>query len=147
MGFITDGVQAALDLSLDRVRRNQDHGQFNPRPATDPKQQSEFLDEARGGRTDELYRQCLEFHGFRWYEPGQLPMLEGSLERLSSIHRSEGEWRHATLKLGFTPTDLASGFPKGPESLDTYIRDEKLKAKVQQGKVAQSDLRKSRLRR
>ena len=141
MSFVVDAAQGALDLSLDRIRRGADHGEFNPRPEIDPKQQAEFLDEQRGGRTDEAYQQCLRYHGFKWFDVQQLPMLEGG------VNRREGEWRHRKLTLAFTPTDLASGFPAGPESLDKYIRDEILKAKVAAGRAEKRDLKKFRDRK
>lgn len=141
MGFIQNAVDGAVALSLDRVRRGEDHGQFNPRPVVDLQQQAEFVEQQRGGRTDEPYRQCLTYYGFVWRDIPQLPMLEGG------VARTEGEWRNRKMKLSFTPTDLAAGFPSGPEGLDRYLREEILTRKVKAGKVAKADLRKARLSR
>jgi hypothetical protein len=141
VSFIVDAATGAFEQTVDRIRRNEDHGGFNPRPKLDEKQLAEFQAEQRQGRTDEPYRQCLTYHGFVWREVEQLPMLEGG------VYRREGEWRSAKLRLAFTPTDLASSFPTGPESLDRYIRDELLKRQVTAGRVAKKDLRRSRDRR
>ena len=141
MGFIQYAADAAADLAVQRVRDNKDHGLFNPRPEVDRKQQAELLEAQRGGRTDEIYRQCLEYHGFVWLTVEQLPMLEGG------VYREEGEWRHAKLKLAFTPGDLAAHFPAGPESLDRFIRDQKLAARVTKGKVEKRALRETRNRK
>jgi hypothetical protein len=140
VSFIVDAATGAFDQTIDRIRRNEDHGGFNVRPKLDPQQQAELHADQCQGRTDEIYRQCLTYHGFVWREVEQLPMLEGG------VYRKEGEWRHAKLRLAFTPTDLASSFPLGAESLDTYLRDEMLKRQVTRGRVAKADLRKSRSR-
>lgn len=145
MGFIQRAVietasEGALGLSLDRIRRNEDHGQFNPRPQFDPKQEAELRAQQRDGRTDEIYRQCLAHHGFVWYPVEQLPMLEGG------VYRAEGEWRHRRLRLAFTPQDLTSGFPTA-EALERYVTDQILLAKTRTGRVSKADLRKSRLQR
>lgn len=141
MSFIVDAATGAFEQTVDRIRRNEDHGGFNARPQFDPKQQQELLADQCQGRTDEPYRKCLEYHGFVWREVQDLPMLEGG------VYRREGEWRHWKLGLAFTPTDLASSFPAGPESLDVYIRDELLKAMVTAGRASKKDLRRSRGRR
>lgn len=141
MSFIIDAATGAYQDTIDRVRRAEDHGQFNPRPRLDEQQLREFQEEQRQGLTDEPFRQCLAYHKFRWFEVQELPMLEGG------VYRREGEWRHLGLRLAFTPTDLASGFPLGPESLDRYVRDllaERLAAKK---RVPKSELRKHLNRR
>lgn len=138
MGFIQYAADGAADIAVQRVRDNKDHGSFNPRPEIDRQQQAELQEAQRGGRTDEIYRQCLTYHGFRWFTVEQLPMLEGG------VYRAEGEWRHAKLKLAFTPRDLASGYPLGPESLDTFLRDQKMALAVSKGRVPKQLLRKAR---
>lgn len=146
MGFIQTAAEGALDLSLDRVRRGADHGEFNPRPDFDPKQAAELQAEQRDGRTAEAYRPVLEHHGFVWREIAQLPALEGNEFRTDLVYRTEGEWRHRKLRLAFTPTDLTTGFPGGPPDLDQYLKDAVLAAKTRAGRVTQADLRKSRRR-
>lgn len=141
MSFIVDAATGAYQETVDRIRRNEDHGGFNPRPRMDEQQLREFQEEQRQGQTDEPFRQCLAYHGFRWFEVQELPMLEGG------VYRREGEWRHQKLSLAFTPTDLASGFPTGPESLDRYVRDllaERLAAKK---RIPKPELRKHLNRR
>lgn len=144
MGFIQNAAEGALGLSLDRVRRGEDHGEFNVRPDFDPKQAAELQAEQRDGRTVEAYRPVLEHFGFVWREIQQLPALEGNEFRTDLVYRTEGEWRHPRLKLAFTPTDLTTGFPGGPESLHTYLQDQVLAAKSRAGRLPQSDLRRSR---
>lgn len=142
MGFIERAAEGQFQMTADRIRQGKDYGtNYDPRPEIDLKQRAEFLEEARGNRTDEPYRQCLEYYGFRFYEVRELPMLEGG------VYREEGEWRHLTMKLAFTPTDIASSFPAGPESLDRYMKDEILSRKVRAGKVPKSELRRQRKRR
>lgn len=138
MSFIVDAATGAYQETVDRIRRDEDHGggSFNPRPEHDEKQLAEFREEQTQGKTDEAYRQALTYHGFKWYNVDQLPMLEGG------VYRREGEWRHRKLKLAFTPTDLASSFPMGPESLDRYIVDEKTKLKAAAAQVPKSEVRK-----
>lgn len=141
MGFIENAADASLGLTLDRVRQGLDAGEFDQRPELDKAQQREFLEDQAGGRTDELYRQCLLYHGFEWYDMLKLRQLPGG-------HlKTEGEWRNAKLGLAFGPQNLTSGFPMGPESLDKYLRDFKLAEAVSKGKVPKEVLRAARLRR
>lgn len=140
MGFIQTAAEGALGMSLDRVRKGDDHGEFNPRPQFDPKQEAELRADQKAGRTAEIYLKTLAYHGFVWLSVQQLPMLEGG------VYRTEGEWRHQKLRLAFTVTDLTAGFPGGAEDLDQYIRDAILAEKTRRGRVAQADLRKSRRR-
>lgn len=135
MSFIVNAATAAFEATVDRIRRNEDFSKLNPRPAIDEKQRAELLADQCQGRTDELYRQCLTYHGFKWFEVQQLPMLEGG------VYRREGEWRHIGLRIAFTPTELASSFPGGPESLDRYIRDEKGKLKAARARIPKSEVR------
>lgn len=141
MSFIVSAAQAAYEQTIDRVRRAEDHGQFNPRPQVDEKQLLEFQEEQRQGRTDEPFRQALEYHGFTWHEVQDLPMLEGG------VYRREGEWRHQRLKLAFTPTDLAAGFPGGPETFDRHVRDLKAQLAAARKRLPKSELRKHLNRR
>jgi hypothetical protein len=104
-------------------------------------QQREFLEEQAGGRTDEPYRRALIHHGFRWWSVEQLRKLPGAIGKL------EGEWRSEKLKLAFTAQDLASSFPTGPESLDRYLRDQKMVRAVTAGRISKQDLRRARSRR
>jgi len=136
MSFIHSAAEGALALTLDRVKAGTDHGQFNVRPEMDIKQQADLLAQQADGRQAEIYRQCLEYHGFRWHDLETLPMLEGGVARTS------GEWRHPRMQLAFTPQDLVSGFPLGPESLDSYLRDRRVELKIQAGRVKKADVRK-----
>lgn len=141
MSFIVDAATGAYEETIGRIRRAEDHGSLNPRPALDEKQLQEFQEEQRQGKTDEPFRQCLAYHKFRWFEVQELPMLEGG------VYRREGEWRHIGLRLAFTPTDLASSFPGGPETLDTYVRDLLAQRLAAKKRVPKSELRKFLTRR
>lgn len=135
MGFIEDAAVSSLELTQDRIRQDRDYGQMEIRPQVDPKQHAEFLAQQRGGRTDQVYRQCLEYHGFRWVPAPFLAPYENF-----SAHM-EGEWRHDRMQLAFTPTDLASSFPGGAQDLDRYVRQEKMKRQVTRGKMPKQEYR------
>ncbi len=152
MGFLE---QAAVDAArsgdkefaetLDRIRRGEDATNTVTKPIFDPKQAREWQDDNAQGRTDEPYRQCLEYHGFQWWPLARLQALQ-----LPGVElKTEGEWRwpNPTPLLAFTPRDLATGFPEGPESLDRYLRDYKLQAKLRAGKISKQDLIRSRERK
>lgn len=138
MGFVVDAANGALGLTLDRIRREEDHGQFNVRPQIDFKQQADLRAMQADGRKEEIFRQCLEHYRFRWFEIPELPMLEGGVARV------EGEWRNIKLGLAFTPQDLVSSFPMGPESLDTYLKERITELKIQAGKLPRAARAKAR---
>lgn len=142
MSFIVNAAAGAYALTRERIRQGKEFGGYEDvRPDVDPRDQEEFLAQQRDGRTDEAYKKCLEAHGFVWLTIPQLPMLEGG------VARREGEWRHAKLRLAFTPTDLAAGFPGGPEALDRHLKEEILARKVARGKVPKQVLRDARARK
>lgn len=145
-GFVEDAVEGALGLSLDRIRRGVDYGYENQRPELDEKQQAEFIGEQAQGRTDEAYRQSLEFHDFTWWPLQKIHSLPGT--RLMT----EGEWRNDKLQLAFTPNDLAMGFPGTPsmtaaEQFDRHIRDVKMVNAEKRGKITKAILRAARRRK
>jgi hypothetical protein len=145
MGFIERGVDAALELTKERIKRNEDFDNFNPRPAADIKDQAEFMKQIRDGRDDERlydrFKTCLEYFGFAWIPAHKLPRYDGR------VRHDEGEWRNARLGLSFTPTDLASNFPRGPEQLDVWLKDQKMARAVSRGRMPKAELRKVRARR
>jgi hypothetical protein len=141
MGFIERSADAALDLTQERIKRNEDFDNFNPRPAADIKDQAEFMKQLRDGQTDERYKICLEYYGFVWIPREKLPRYDGR------VGHDEGEWRNARLGLSYTPTDLASNFPRGPEQLDAWLKDLKMARGVSRGRVPKGELRKVRARR
>jgi len=143
MGFIESAAEGAFQLTKDRIERKLDYGYENQRPDFDPKQAKEFLDALGQGKDDEAYRQCLEYHGFRWYPLEQI--IASDLP--GAAGKKEGEWRNGRLKLAFTPRDLATGFPMGPESLDRYLRERKAEAKVAAGAMPKQALREMRKRK
>lgn len=143
MGFIESAAEASFQLTQQRIEKRLDYGMTNQRPELDVKQQKEFLDALGQGKTDEPYRQCLRYHGFNWYSLEQI--IASGLP--GSAGKTEGEWRNGKLKLAFTPRDLATGFPTGPEALDRYLRDRKIEAQVAARKVPKSALRELRKRK
>jgi hypothetical protein len=140
MGFVQTAAEGAFGITLDRLRRGVDLGQGDPRPELDLAQQRDFLAEQAGGRTDEPYRQCLLYHGFRWYPLPELRKLPGAYGKL------EGEWRSTKLRLAFTVQDLTGGFPTGPAKLDEYLRDHRLVVAVSRGRVPKEALTRARRR-
>jgi hypothetical protein len=149
VGFIQDGVAAAVDLALHRIARNDDHGAHVQKPDVDLKQQAEFLAEQVQGqdeeRINERFRKCLEYHGFRFLAVHQLPPVQSMAGRGV---RTEGEWRHRNpkVRLAFTARDLASGW-RGAEDLDKYLKDQLLAAAVTAGRVPKEVLRQTRSRK
>jgi hypothetical protein len=159
MGFIEHAVQEAtaaeraLEETLRKIARGTDFGAENQQPEIDPKQQAEFFGVQQQGRTGEIYRQCLEYHGFVWVPVEKLRMLPGLVTVL------EGQWRWPRVNralLAFTPTDLTTGFPgmagtSPAEQLDKYLRDYKLQLRLrrerQAPKEAKAALRRFRDRR
>ncbi len=144
MGFIETAAEGAFQMTKDRIERKLDYGYENQRPDLDPKQQKEFLDALGEGKTDEPYRQCLQYHGFNWY-----PLEQIIAKNLGGDNagKKEGEWRNGRLGLAFTPRDLTTGFPTGPEALDRYIKERKLEAKIAAGKMPKAALREMRKRK
>lgn len=136
MGFIDEAADKAYRATMDRVASKLDYGYEDPRPALDTKQQREFLEEASQGKNDEPYRQALEHHGFKWYPLEKLALMPGT------TLKTEGEWRNDRLKLAYTPRDLTTGFPQGPEQFDRYLREEKMRLQVSKGRVSKADFRK-----
>lgn len=145
MGFIESAAEAQFRLTQDRIERRLDYGMENQRPELDVKQQKEFLDALGQGKTDEPYRQCLQYHGFNWYPLEQI--IASDLPVAVTAGKTEGEWRNGKLKLAFTPRDLATGFPMGPESLDRFLRERKVELQVAARKVPKSALRDMRKRK
>lgn len=143
MGFIEKATDGEFALTMDRIRQRLDYGVENQRPELDLKQQKEFLDGLGQGATDEAFRQSLLYHGFHWYPLEQI--IASGLP--GTAHKTEGEWRSGKLKLAFTPRDLATGFPRGPEQLDKFLREHKLAMKVTAGRVPKEVLRKARKRK
>lgn len=159
MGFIEHAVQEAtaadraLEETLRKISRDTDFGAVNQQPEIDRKQQAEFMGVQQQGRTSEIYRQALEYHGFVWVPVEKLRMLPGLVTTL------EGQWRWPNMKqarLAFTPTDLTTGFPgmagtSPAEQLDKYLRDYKMQLQLrrerQTPKEAKAALRRFRDRR
>lgn len=139
-GFIENAATGAFEATMDRVVQKLDYGYENQRPTIDPKQQAEFLAEHGGGKTDERFHQALGYHGFVWWTVDRLALLPGPL-------KTEGEWRNDRMKLAYTPNDLTTGWPAGPEAFDRFIREEKLKRQATKGKVSKQDLQRARQRR
>ena len=140
MGFVEQAARGAYEATMDRVVQKLDYGYENQRPAIDEKQRQEFLAEHGDGKSDEAFRQALSYHGFVWWPVERLALLPGPL-------KTEGEWRNDKLKLAYTPNDLTTGWPGGPEDFDRFLREEKLKRQATKGKVAKQDLKRARQRR
>lgn len=148
MGFIESATEGAFRQTVERVERKLDYGSYNVRPEIDRKQQAEFFADSQAGRTDELYRQCLEHHGFVWMPVEKLRTLPGMVATL------EGQWRSTNLKpaLAFTPRDLTMGFPgmgdmKPAEQLHKYLEDYKLQLRHRKGRVPKEALKRLRDRK
>jgi len=140
VGFIEKAATGAYEATMDRVVTKLDYGVQDQRPGIDEQQRREFLAEHSDGKTDESFRQALSYHGFVWWPVERLALLPGPL-------KTEGEWRNDKLKLAYTPSDLTTGWPGGPEAFDRYIREEKLKRQATKGKVTKQDLVRARQRR
>lgn len=136
MPFIEEAAVGAFQATMERIESKLDYGYENPRPELDVKQQREFLEEQSQGKGDEPYRQALEYHGFKWYPLEKLALMPGT------TLKTEGEWRSDRLKLAFTPRDLTTGFPQGPEQFDRHIREEIMRRQVAKGRVSKGDFRK-----
>ncbi len=150
MGFLeraavdASAADGTLAQTLDRIRAGTDFS-ANPTPAFDPKQAKDWQDANAQGRTDEPYRQALLYHGFVWW-----PLAKLQAQGLPGGHLlTEGQWRNLKLDppMGFTPRDLALGFPEGPESFDKFIREHKLAMAVKRGRVPKEALVRARRRR
>jgi hypothetical protein len=149
MGFIEraaleTNAGAELEKTLDRIKQGTDYGTDAVRPF-DPKQAKEWQEELAEGKSAEIYRQCLESHGFVWW-----PLSRLQAQALPGVMLlTEGQWRNLRLKpaLAFTPKDLTSGFPTGPESLDRFIREHKLAAQIKKGRAPKEALTRARQRR
>lgn len=131
--FLEDGARAGVELALERVRRGDDYGSFNPRPELDEKQKAEFMRQAADGRTPEAYQRALEHHGFK-YVPAPL------LQPLDGIPQEEGQWRHEGLRRAFRPSDVTTMFTS-PEDLDNWIRREKLTNRLVRKKVPAAEMK------
>ena len=142
MGFLDRRADADLGAALERIKAGTDFGEGDPRPEIDAQQRRELMDEQAGGRTDAAYHQALTYHGFVWW-----PLLKLREQLPGATLKQEGEWRHAKMKLAFTPSDMVSSFPGGPEAFDRYIRDQKLARAVTRGKVPKQVLTETRRRR
>lgn len=140
MGFIETAARGSFEATMDRVTQKLDYGVTNPRPDIDEKQRQEFLAEHGDGKTDEAFHQALKYHGFVWWTLERLALLPGPL-------KTEGEWRNDKLKLAYTPSDLTTGWPGGPEAFDRFVREEKLKRATTKGKASKQDLQRARQRR
>lgn len=149
MGFIEraaidTNAGAKLEETLDRIRKGTDFGTDAVRPF-DPKQAKEWQEELADGKTSALFRQTLEFHGFAWW-----PLSRLQAQALPGVMLlTEGQWRNLRLKppLAFTPKDLTTGFPTGPEALDRFIREHKLTAQIKKGRAPKEALTRFRQRR
>lgn len=149
MGFIESATEGAFRQTVDRVERKLDYGSYqDARPAIDPKMQAEFFAESAAGRTDEIYRQCLEHHGFVWVPIEKLKTLPRMVATL------EGQWRSTKLRpaLAFTPRDLTMGFPgmgdmKPAEQLHKYLEDYKMQLRLKKGRLPKEALKRARDRR
>jgi hypothetical protein len=124
VSFIKDGAEGAVALAVEKIRRNEDHGAFDPRPEVDEKQQKEFLAAARDGRTPFAYQQALEHAGFVFHVP--------ACRCRACLHlmNPEGIWRHNRMMAAFTPNDVTTLFTT-PEKLDLWIKERKLTLKLQ----------------
>ena len=140
MGFIAHAAETAFQETVDRIKLGMDHGSVNQQPDFDPKQQADLIAQQTDNRTDERFRQALEYHGFVWWPLEKLRRLPWGRRKL------EGEWRHQKLGLAYTATDLPRSFA-GPEEFDREIRELIAAAKVAGGKLPKSALRRMRLSR
>lgn len=147
MGFIDEAARStAFAETIERVGKKLEYGGYeDQRRAFDPKQAKEWREAQSNGRTSDAFRQCLEYHRFAWWPLERLQAL--ALPGVALL--TEGQWKSTRLKpaLAFTPADLTTSFPSGPESLDRYLREYELAMQVRLGKVDKKDLAKARRRK
>ena len=136
MSFIREGAEGAVELAIEKIRRNQDEGSFNPRPEIDPKQQKEFLAEARDGRTPDAYRYALERAGFIFHIPAFRCVV------CAMVLNEEGIWRHERMKAAYTPNDVTTLFTS-PEKLVAWIEERKLVLRLEKRNTPKAEMRKA----
>lgn len=140
MSFIREGAEGAVELAIEKIRRGQDEGNFNPRPELDPKQKKEFLAEARDGRTPDSYKYALERAGFIFHVPAC------RCASCFAVLNEEGIWRHERMKAAFTPNDATTLFVS-PEKLVSWIDERKLILRLEKRNAPKAEMRKAVARR
>ena len=136
MSFIREGAEGAVELAIEKIRRNQDEGSFNPRPEIDLKQQKEFLAEARDGRTPDAYKCALERANFVFHPPAC------RCASCATVLNEEGIWRHERMKAAFTPNDVTTLF-LSPEKLVAWIDEQKLVLRLAKRNAPKAEVRKA----
>lgn len=140
MGFLQQAAEQAFQESMQRVRAGIDHGSVDQMPGFDAKAELDLLKQQTDNRTDEPFRQALEYHGFVWWPLAKIRRARGGRTK------TEGEWRSDRLRLAYTATDLPRSF-RTPEEFDREIRDIIAARKVSAGRLPKAELRRMRSRR
>jgi hypothetical protein len=135
VGFIQAAAEGAYRLTLERIKRGDDHGLYAPRPEVDLQQQKDLREMMADGRKEEHYLQVLQYYRFEWRESHTLPMTDG-------VRAQESRWENKKLRMAFTPEDLVTGFPGGPAQFDEWIKNEIQRRRMLRARAPKTEARK-----
>lgn len=128
-------MDANFALALERVRRRRDHGLDTQQPDFDPKQRREMIAEMSDGRKEEQFLQVLRYYRFEWRSSRMLPVVDG-------YRAQEGRWENKKLGMAFTPEDLTTGFPGGPQQFDAWMRTQIAQRRMHHKRLPKTEIRK-----